>query len=165
MGVLAHAARLAQEYKSKHGWVFNAINADPDSGFEGLELETALKHLSEEQRLAQLKATKAWLKATPAARKPLVSKFSKVAAEEAVKALCAALGDAASGKKKPAPPVSLESVSPLLLMRPVTAGEVLDLYAGAISTSAIASSWSATAVRRRLAPAGTLSPCTARRRR
>ena len=125
-----NAAKLMQEYKSKHGWVFNAINADPDSGFEGLELETALKHLSEEQRLAQLKATKAWLKATPAARKPLVSKFSKVAAEEAVKALCAALGDAASGKKKPAPPVSLESVSPLLLMRPVTAGEVLDLYAG-----------------------------------
>ena len=125
-----HAVKLMQEYKSKHGWVFNAINADPDSGFEGLELETALKHLSEEQRLAQLKATKAWLKATPAARKPLVSKFSKVAAEEAVKALCAALGDAASGKKKPAPPVSLESVSPLLLMRPVTAGEVLDLYAG-----------------------------------
>ena len=130
MGVLANAVKLMQEYKSKHGWVFNAINADPDSGFEGLELETALKHLSEEQRLAQLKATKAWLKATPAARKPLVSKFSKVAAEEAVKALCAALGDAASGKKKPAPPVSLESVSPLLLMRPVTAGEVLDLYAG-----------------------------------
>ena len=124
-----NAVKLMQEYKAKHGWVFNAINADPDSGFEGLELETALKHLSEDARLAQLKATKAWLKATPAARKPLVSKFSKVAAEEAVKALCAALGDAASGKK-PAPPVSLESVSPLLLMRPVTAGEVLDLYAG-----------------------------------
>ena len=144
-----HAAKLAQEYKSKHGWVFNAINADPDSGFEGLELETALKHLSEEQRLAQLKATKAWLKATPAARKPLVSKFSKLAAEEAVKALCAALGDAASGKKKPAPPVSLESVSRFSSCDPSPRARCSTCTPGAISTSAIASSWSATAVRRR----------------
>ena len=73
-----------------------------------------------------LMATKAWIKATPAARRPLVSKFSRIAAEEAVKALYAATG-APPAKQTP---VALEAVSPLLLMQPVTAGEVLDLYAG-----------------------------------
>lgn len=100
--------------------------ADPDNGFEGLQLDDALKHVPEAQRLATLAATKAWLKSTPAARRPLVSKFSRVAAEEAVRALFAATG-APPAKQSP---VVLEAVSPLLLMRPVTAGEVLDLYAG-----------------------------------
>ena len=73
-----------------------------------------------------LNAVKAWLKSTPAARRPLVSKFSAVAAEEAVKALYAAATAPAIGP----PPVALEGVSPLILMRPVTPGEITDLYAG-----------------------------------
>jgi 5'-3' exoribonuclease 1 len=100
--------------------------ADPDNGFEGLQLDTCLKHVPEMQQLPMLTATKAWIKSTPAARRPLVSKFSRIAAEEAVKALLAAT----SGPPARTNPVALEAVSPLLLMLPVTAGEVMDLYAG-----------------------------------
>ena len=124
-----HAIKLMQEYKAKHGWVFNAIMADPDNGFEGLLLDDALKHVAEPSRLGMLKDLKAWLKATPAARKPLVSKFSKVAAEEAIRALYAATGAREVAGGRP-PPIALESVSPLALMQPVRAGEILDLYAG-----------------------------------
>jgi hypothetical protein len=120
------AIKLLQEYKQYHSWVFNAIMADPDNGFEGLQLDEVLKHVPEMQRLPMLMATKAWIKSTPAARRPLVSKFSRIAAEEAVKALYAAMGAPPSKLT----PVALEAVSPLLLMLPVRAGEVLDLYAG-----------------------------------
>ena len=126
------AIQLMQEYKRAHGWVFAALQSDPDGGFEGLELDVALKHVPEAARLPALKALKAWLKAAPSAKKPLVSKFSKIAPDAAIKALHAAVGgqsvrDARDAKLEP---VSLEGVSPLLLMRPVTQGEVMDLYAG-----------------------------------
>jgi hypothetical protein len=39
--------------------------------------------MSEAQRLPALNATKAWLKTIPSARRPLVSKFSRVAAGRA----------------------------------------------------------------------------------
>ena len=126
------AIQLMQEYKRAHGWVFAALQSDPDGGFEGLELDVALKHVPEAARLPALKALKAWLKAAPSAKKPLVSKFSKIAPDAAIKALHAAVGgqsvrDARDAKLEP---VALEGVSPLLLMRPVTQGEVMDLYAG-----------------------------------
>ena len=122
--------KLLQDYKKHHGWVFHAIMADPDNGFEGLELDVALRHVPEAERLPALKACKAWIKATPAARRPLVSKFSKVASEAAVKALHATLGGPVALASASAAPAILEGVSPLLLMRPVTKGETLDLYAG-----------------------------------
>jgi len=56
-----------------------------------------------------------------------VSKFSKVAAEAAIKALHATLGGPST---KTVLPTVLEAVTPLLLMRPVRDGETLDLYAG-----------------------------------
>ena len=124
--------RLLQDYKKHHGWVFHALMADADNGFEGLELDVALAHVPEAERLPALKACKAWIKATPAARRPLVSKFSKVASEAAVKALHATLGgtEALSAANAANGPTVLEAVSPLLLMRPVRQGETLDLYAG-----------------------------------
>ena len=118
--------KLLQDYKRAHPWVFAALQSDPDSGFEGLHLDVALKHLPEPQRLPALNQCKAWIKAQPASRRPLVSKFSRVAAEDAVKNVFIAT----SVRAKPTPPVALEGVSPLLLMQPVRAGEVLDLYAG-----------------------------------
>ena len=118
--------KLLQDYKRAHPWVFAALQSDPDGGFEGLELDVALKHLPEPQRLPALNQCKAWIKAQPASKRPLVSKFSRVAPEEAVKNVFIAT----SVKAKPPPPVALEGVSPLLLMQPVRAGEVLDLYAG-----------------------------------
>ena len=121
--------KLLQDYKKYHGWVFDALAADPDNGFEGLELDVALKHAPEAERLPALKACKAWIKATPAARRPLVSKFSKTASEAAIKALHATLGGTSATAASAAPAI-LEGVSPLLLMRPVTKGETLDLYAG-----------------------------------
>ena len=39
--------KLLQDYKKHHGWVFHAIMADPDNGFEGLELDVALRHVPE----------------------------------------------------------------------------------------------------------------------
>ena len=206
--------KLIQEYKKLHPWVFHALMADPDNGFEGLELDAALAHVPEGtalrvsqiqrqtvsspsltstsfmqrkygntsnvyqysrllrlyhirtvrpdyskcpvrpdyctqspiqythtqvsrlilsafivsgDRLEVLKNTKAWLKGTEAAKKPLVSKFSKVAAEAAIKALHATLGGPST---KTVLPTVLEAVTPLLLMRPVRDGETLDLYAG-----------------------------------
>ena len=119
--------KLVTEYKKHHPWVFHALMADPDNGFEGLELDVALKHVPEGERLNMLKACKAWINSTDAAQKPLVSKFSKVASEAAIKALHATLGGPSA---KTVTPTILEAVSPLLLMRPVTAGETLDLYAG-----------------------------------
>jgi len=56
----------------------------------------------------------------PSARRPLVSKFSRVAAEEAVHALFTATGQPPPKQS----PVALEQVSPLLLMQPVRDGEV-----------------------------------------
>ena len=126
--------KLLQDYKKHHGWVFHALMADPENGFEGLELDVALKHVPEAERLPALKACKAWIKATPAARRPLVSKFSKVASEAAIKALHATLGGSLGADSKASrasnAPTTLEAVSPLLLMRPVSRGETLDLYAG-----------------------------------
>ena len=104
--------------------------ADPENGFEGLELDVALAHVPEAERLPALKACKAWIKATPAARRPLVSKFSKVASETAIKALHATLGGSLGADVGKRAPTTLEAVSPLLLMRPVSRGETLDLYAG-----------------------------------
>jgi 5'-3' exoribonuclease 1 len=122
--------KLLQDYKKHHGWVFHALMADPENGFEGLELDVALKHVPESERLPALKACKAWIKATPAARRPLVSKFSKVASEAAIKALHATLGGSLGADSKASLSTTLEAVSPLLLMRPVSRGETLDLYAG-----------------------------------
>ena len=125
------AVRLLQEYKKHHAWVFDALMRDPENGFEGLALDSCLSHLPEASRLRALKSCQAWIKNAAASRKPLVSKFSKVASEDAVRALCATLGNASHfGKPLESNPTILEAVSPLLLMRPVTKGAVVDLYAG-----------------------------------
>ena len=116
MGVLQNAVKLMQEYKSKHGWVFNAINADPDSGFEGLELETALKHLPRgaASRAAQgdQGVAQGGLRGEETPRVQVFQGCGGGGGGRRLKAPPAT----AHGKKKPAPPVSLESVSPLLLM-------------------------------------------------
>jgi len=96
--------KLLQDYKRAHPWVFAALQSDPDGGFEGLELDVALKHLPEPQRLPALNQCKAWIKAQPASKRPLVSKFSRVAPEEAVKNVFIAT----SVKAKPPPPVALD---------------------------------------------------------
>ena len=124
------AQRLISEYKKHHPWVFEALRneAGSDNGgvitmselFETHDLDTN-KHLVAE--------AKKWLKSQPASRRPLVPSDSVVAAEEAVRALAATIGDQSANYKQPMP-VALEGVSPLLLMKPVIPGEVMDLYAG-----------------------------------
>ena len=126
----ADAERLISDYKKHHQWVFEALKneAGSDSGgvitmselFETHDLDTN-KHLVAE--------AKKWLKSQPASRRPLVPSDSVVAAEEAVRALAATIGDQSANYKQPMP-VALEGVSPLLLMKPVIPGEVMDLYAG-----------------------------------
>ena len=69
--------KLLQDYKRAHPWVFAALQSDPDGGFEGLELDVALKHLPEPQRLPALNQCKAWIKAQPAPSSRCVSKFSR----------------------------------------------------------------------------------------
>jgi len=77
-------------------------------------------------RMATLKGVKAWLKAHPIARRPLVPSSSQVATEEAIRALVSTT----AGGAKQVKTVELEGVSPLLLMKPVTEGSLVDLYAG-----------------------------------
>ena len=45
--------KLLQDYKRAHPWVFAALQSDPDGGFEGLQLDVALKHLPEPSRPEQ----------------------------------------------------------------------------------------------------------------
>ena len=119
------ALRVLQEYKRAHAWVFAAVE-DIDDMRDGVNIEDVLADLPESGRLATLKGTKAWLKAHPIARRPLVPTSSQVATEEAVRALVATT----AGGTKAAKVVDLEGVSPLLLMKAVTEGSVVDLYAG-----------------------------------
>ena len=119
------ALRVLLEYKRAHAWVFSAVDAVEDMR-EGVNMEDALKELPENARLSAMNAAKAWLKAHPIARRPLVPSSSVVATEEGVRTL---VSTNASGAKAPKL-IDLEGVSPLLLMRPVTQGAVVDLYAG-----------------------------------
>ena len=116
--------KLLQDYKRAHPWVFAALQSDPDGGFEGLELDVALKHLPEPQRLPALNQCKAWIKAQPLAaarvqvfpRRPR-RRLSRTSSSRHPSRL---------SRRRP----SRSRASPLLLMQPVRAGEVLDLYAG-----------------------------------
>ena len=119
------ALRVLQEYKRAHPWVFAAIEGIDDMR-DGINIENILPDTPESGRLAALKGVKAWLKAHPIARRPLVPASSQVSTEEAVRAL---VSTTAGGAKQPKV-VDLEGVSPLLLMRPVTEGAIVDLYAG-----------------------------------
>ena len=117
--------RVLQEYKRAHHWVFAAVDSVDDMR-DGVNLEDVLPDMPEAGRLSALKSAKAWLKAHPIARRPLVPASSQVATEDAVRTL---VSTTAGGSKQPKI-VDLEGVSPLLLMKPVTDGAVVDLYAG-----------------------------------
>ena len=119
------ALRVLQEYKRAHHWVFAAVDAVDDMR-DGINLEDFMADTPEAGRLAAVKGVKAWLKAHPIARRPLVPASSQVATEEAIRTL---VSTTAGGGKQPKV-VDLEGVSPLLLMRPVTEGAIVDLYAG-----------------------------------
>ena len=119
------ALRVMQEYKRTHPWVFSAVESVEDMR-DGLNLDDAMEDTPETVRMATLKGVKAWLKAHPIARRPLVPSSSQVATEEAIRALVSTT----AGGAKQVKTVELEGVSPLLLMKPVTEGSLVDLYAG-----------------------------------
>ena len=124
------AQRLISEYKKHHPWIFEALRNDAGESSGGvITMETLFESHDLNTNTHLVAEAKKWLKSQPASRRPLVPADSVVAAEEAVRALAAAIGDQSSNYKQPTP-VSLEGVSPLLLMKPVIPGEVIDLYAG-----------------------------------
>jgi len=116
--------RILEQYKSRYGWVWAAI--DQDSSAREYTLEQLLPGVDKETALSQVQALKAWMKSQSVSRRPLVRMTSKVAPEPAVRLLQASLPsptDSASvGSNSLMEPIELENVSPALLLPPTEKG-------------------------------------------
>ncbi|KAA6417737.1 MAG: 5 -3 exoribonuclease 1, partial [Trebouxia sp. A1-2] len=116
---------VIEQYKARHSWVFTMVDQDPDSNdyqlshtFQGLDKDSALK---------KMRDAKGWLQSLPLFKRPLVKTSAQVAAEDAIRALQAALPP---GLTKPLAPVELENVKPTLLLPPTEKGGVASELAG-----------------------------------
>lgn len=117
--------RILEQYKSRYGWVWAAI--DQDSSAREYTLEQLLPGVDKETALLQVQALKAWMKSQSVSRRPLVRMTSKVAPEPAVRLLQASLpsptdNNSSGGSHNLMEPIELENVSPALLLPPTEKG-------------------------------------------
>jgi 5'-3' exoribonuclease 1 len=121
--------RAMEQYKMRHGWVWAALEAAP-SAFD-FSLDEALPGLEPAAAAAQLASLRAWLKAQPLSRRPLVRLAARAAPEPAVRTLQASLPRApAAGAPGGPAPVELENVAAALLLPPLGRGGAAAELAG-----------------------------------
>ncbi|DBA92644.1 TPA: hypothetical protein ACH3X1_002861 [Trebouxia sp. C0004] len=116
---------VIEQYKARHSWVFTMVDQDPDTN--DYQLSLVFHGLSKDSALKKMKDAKGWLQSLPLFKRPLVKTSAQVAAEDAIRALQAALPP---GLTKPLVPVELENVKPTLLLPPTEKGGVASELAG-----------------------------------
>ncbi|GAB4816899.1 hypothetical protein N2152v2_003945 [Parachlorella kessleri] len=116
--------RSLQQYKQRYGWLWAAVEQDASS--HSFQLDQVLPGVAHEAAAQQVSELRRWLKAQPIARRPMVKFSAKVAPEQAVKMLQAALPP----RPKLPPAVELENVAPALLLPPAARGAVVVALAG-----------------------------------
>eukprot|EP00891_Asterochloris_glomerata_P000603 jgi/Astpho2/603/Aster-x0943 len=116
---------VLEQYKRRFPWVFAMVEHQQETS--DFELGEVLPGVEAEAALQKVREAKKWISTLPLSKRPLVKTSSRVAPEDAIRALQASLPP---NLAKPQQPLELENVSPQLLVAPVERGMLTLAVAG-----------------------------------